>query len=123
MAAEERRRYRRHNVNILASFCVLKAPGIALRRTFDAIIVDMGEWGLSLVTDHSTPIANIIIIEFNLIDARADKRERVMPLKVRGEIVYNMALKDKECRLGVRLIDLDGKSRNSIARFLNHIAQ
>ncbi len=113
----ERRRFNR----VLASFLVVykvaeqtECTKAFKGRDLVAVMNDLSEGGLSMLTNHDIPETCGFLLEFTIInhDAREDKRVRT--IEVRGGVKYKILTPKGERRLGISFDQIDGEDQAAI---------
>jgi c-di-GMP-binding flagellar brake protein YcgR len=107
----ERRRYKRVPVQFIVSYNVLQPQDAFLffgDKDIDGATQDISEGGMALVTNRDIPELSLISLNFNL----------TRPMKMQGEVRYNITLGPSNHRLGICFKDIRREDRSVIAKFV-----
>ena len=107
----ERRRYKRVPVQFTVSYNVLQPQEAFLffgNKNIDGATQDISEGGMALVTNCDIPELSLISLNFTL----------VQPMKMRGEVRYNITLGPSYHRLGICFKDISKEDKSIIAQFV-----
>jgi len=117
----ERRAFKRLRANLTVVFRVDKAAKTRMlieNRDIHATMIDLGEGGLSLLTNYDIPEGSLLSMKFTLF--RVDKEDVSFygPMDILGEIRYCYALSNNEYRLGISFKKISEQDRKEIAIFI-----
>lgn len=119
----ERRKFQRLKVDFTLNYRV-DSPlevrmSIGWDSEVDALMVDLSEGGMAILTNCDIPISSILSINFTLINLTAvSDDERIKKLDITGEVRSNIAIDKTDRRLGVKFIQISQKDKEAIAGFV-----
>jgi c-di-GMP-binding flagellar brake protein YcgR len=122
-SGQERRRFKRVEANFIV-FYKVKSPLTVHMRFGDieinALMLDISEGGMALLTDYDVPALSIVTVRFIMLDDNVHNVEsRTRSIEVKGEVRYNFLIEEKRTyRLGIQFIGLSDEDRNFIANFV-----
>ena len=117
----ERRKYKRLDVNFTVIYRVNKPLEVRMmvgNKEVDALMLNLSEGGMCLLTDYNIPIQTILFIKFTLINLNAYRNERVKSMQIIAEVRYNIVTQSHLYRLGVCFTEIDEKDKTAIIDFL-----
>jgi len=118
----ERRRHKRLKVNFTVIYRVNKPLEVRMvigDKEVHALMMDLSEGGMCILTDYNIPTRTNLFIKFVLINLNAYKDERVKSMEITGEVRYNLAMQDHLYRIGICFTEIDKKDKVAITNFLN----
>jgi c-di-GMP-binding flagellar brake protein YcgR len=118
----DRRRFQRLKVNLDVCFRV-ESP-IALRgmlgdRRIEAILLDIGQGGMALLSPHNIPPEAELVLEFSLF--KTDRMGLVSfsdPIEISGEVRSSILIENGQYRLGISFKALRCGQGNEITDFV-----
>jgi len=116
MPPKEKRKAARIKQNIIVSIKPLR--GVFDVEAIEGIMLDLSRTGMAVLVRKQIPMNTMIVANFKLIDMRDDIPSHIVPVKVTGEVRYDIALKSGEYQLGISFTTLDEKITQVIGRFL-----
>jgi c-di-GMP-binding flagellar brake protein YcgR len=126
-AGVEKRRHERLATNFLIVFKVREPWDVLKRignRELVAIMFDLSEGGMGILTNHDIPLATTLLSRFTLVNPYMDGDSRVRTMEIIGDVSYNVPLPKGEHRLGVCFTQIAHEDRNALDGFitmsLNH---
>ena len=101
----ERRRAKR----VKTTFIVIYKVGYPLQvrmtvreRDINAIMINLSEAGMAILTNYNIPVSTLLLMKFILINENsALDEERVRPMEIAGEVRYSISGERDERRLGI----------------------
>lgn len=119
----DRRRFQRLRLNLTAWYRI-ESP-LFLRNIFgdkeiEAITLDIGKGGISLITKNNIPVWATLIIKFILF--KTDNEGLVSfsdPVEIIGEVRSNILLENNEYRLGICFKQIKKEDRYEIDDFVD----
>lgn len=117
----ERRKFKRLAVNFIVIYRVHQPFEVIMivgNKEINAMMVDLGEGGMALVTEYDVPPDTRLLLRFTLINPYGVTTDRVATMELDGEVRYNVALAKSEHRLGVCFHDVPLKDQRSLASFV-----
>jgi c-di-GMP-binding flagellar brake protein YcgR len=118
----EKRQHKRLKVNFTVIYRVDKPLEVRMMvgdKEVNALMVDLSEGGMCLLTDYNIPTGTVLLIKFTLINLNAYGDGRVKSMQITGEVRYNVINPDHTHRLGIYFMEIDKKDQSAIADFLN----
>lgn len=119
---QERRKNKRLNVNFIVIFQVNRPAHVLMLiggREIDALMLDISETGVALVSNYNIPISTSLAIKFTFINVDAvTEDERVRSMEITGEVRNNTPEDRKEYRLGIVFTHIDPGDKEAIDRFV-----
>lgn len=122
-SGRERRQFKRVRVTFIVIYRVDAPVSVRMmvgNKEVHAIMQDLSEGGIALLTSQRIPVSSALSIEFILFnDTAVSDEDRVRPMYMDGEVRYCLVEKEKETyRLGIRFSNLVEADRNAIADFV-----
>ena len=117
----ERRKHRRLSVNFIVIYRVHQPFEVVMvvgNREISAMMVDLSEGGMALVTEYDIPAETRLLLHFTLINPYGVTADRAKTMEIDGSVRYNIALGKHEHRLGVCFQDVPSDDAQSIASFV-----
>ena len=118
----ERRKFKRLRVNFTVIYQVDKhlvaRMMLGWRKEVEALMIDLSEGGMAILTNYNIPVSTILIIKFTLINLTVSSDKRIRVMRMMGQVRYNMPSEKKEHRLGICFIEIDEEDRKTIADFV-----
>jgi c-di-GMP-binding flagellar brake protein YcgR len=120
---KERRKWQRLKVDFTLNYRV-DAPlevrmSIGWDSEVDALMVDLSEGGMAILTNCDIPASSILSINFTLINLSAiEDDERIKTLSITGEVRSNIIIDKTERRLGIKFIQISQKDKEAIGNFV-----
>ena len=118
---EDKRRSERLEVNFTVTYKVDKPPEIFMMvggQEVYAVMLDLSEGGMAIVTEYNVPAKSILVIHFTLINTAAPEEERTRHMDIVGEVRYNMPYEREEYRLGIKFTQIARDDKAAIAEFV-----
>ncbi|MCX5696009.1 MAG: PilZ domain-containing protein [Candidatus Omnitrophica bacterium] len=84
----------------------------------DALMVNLSDLGVAIITKHNIPVGTQLHIKFNIIDLHLTGEERIRRMDLIGETVSNTAIKDISHRIGIRFDKILEVDKAAIRDFL-----
>lgn len=88
------------------------------KKEVDALILDLSEEGMAILTDRNIPAPSILSMEFTLINLYANEGKRVKTMRISGEVRYSILSKKNNYRLGISFMQIVKKDKDAIANFV-----
>jgi c-di-GMP-binding flagellar brake protein YcgR len=117
----ERRRYKRVKAKFIVTCKVDKSMEFNMcieKREISALMLDLSEKGMALLTVYNIPVSTPMIINFVLINLCVPADDRVRAMEIVGEVRYNVLIEDKEHRLGIYFKHIAEEDQFAIADFV-----
>ena len=118
----ERRKHKRLKVNFLVIYSVRKPIDVIMivgSQVKTAMMLDLSESGMAIVTNYDIPISTILEIKFTLINTHAHDEDRIKTIEIIGQVRYNVQAEKDVHRLGIYFTQITEEDRSAIARFVN----
>ena len=120
----ERRSSKRAKVNFIITYHVEKPLSLrmvmGLEKEFAALMLDLSEEGMGILTAYNIPVDAILSIKFILIDQNVNN-EKFIKIALFGRVCYNLVLEKGERRLGICFTKIDKEDKLRITDFVNRI--
>jgi len=121
-ASRERRRHKRIRARFIVTYKVNEPLEVVLvinKREISALMLDLSESGMALVSGVDIPAQTIMLMNFTLINTAAfQESQKVRIMDIKGEVRYNLMISNKEHRLGIRFTRISDDDREAIASFV-----
>lgn len=86
----------------------------------DALMVDLSEGGMAILTSCDIPVGSVLSINFTLINLTAiEDEERIKTLSIAGEVRSNFRVDQADRRLGIKFVQINQKDKAAIAEFVS----
>ena len=121
----ERRQHKRVEVNFTLVYQVDKPLTFRMTigsRKIDALMLDLSESGMSILTVYNLPISAILLMRLTLIGAHPHDDNRSITIEMTGEVRYNMLVRGNERRVGILFTKIEDKDKNILAYFVEKIS-
>ena len=119
---DERRKFRRIRARFLVVYKIKEPLEVTItinKREISALMLDLSEGGMALVTECDIPSASILLMNFTLINtALSDDKKRIRTMDIYGEVRYNLPIERKEHRLGVYFTRISEEDKAAIKDFV-----
>ena len=117
----ERRKHKRLKANFIVIYQVRKPVKVIMfveDKEINAVMLDLSEGGMAILTDYDLPTTTTLHTRFTLINIYAHKDARVKSMKIVGEICNNLFIEKTGYRLGIRFVDISEEDKLSIFEFV-----
>jgi len=118
----ERRKFKRVKANFIVIYKIsypLQTRMMIGDTEVHAVMSNLSENGMALLTNYNIPFATSLAMKFILINENAiSDTERIKQIEVNGEVRYSMWSERGECRLGICFTDISEADRRTIANFV-----
>ncbi|MBN2120554.1 MAG: PilZ domain-containing protein [Candidatus Omnitrophica bacterium] len=117
----ERRESERLEVHFILVYEVHKPLEVRMfigKREVDALMLDLSEGGMAILTNYDIPIETFLSIKFTLINPNEIDDKRVTLIEIMGQVRYNVLSDKDEYRLGICFTNIDEQSKKAIAGFI-----
>lgn len=84
-----------------------------------AIMIDLSQDGMAILTEKNIPALSVLAINFNLINEFEKKENQEKPMELEGEVRYNIFLQERAYRLGISFTKISKKDKDEITNFIN----
>jgi len=91
---------------------------LGLADDINAVMVNLSDSGMALITSQDIPILTQLYIKFDLIDLRLEGEERRRHIEMTGEVVSNVISADGSYRLGLRFDNLSDHDKITLNSFV-----
>ena len=95
---------------------------LGLNEQIDALMVNLSDSGMAIITKHDIPLGIGLSMRFNIIDLRLDGDARWKKMEITAEVVSNVILPDSgqvvSHRIGMRFINISSKDKIVIRDFV-----
>jgi len=118
----ERRRHKRLKIHLEAVFRINRPPFARIsigEKEIPAVVLDLSEGGIAVLTEHDIPVASQLSIELILDNPRHKTGVKLHEtIKVKGTVRYNVVTEKGIHRLGIAFEELDEEGREKISNFV-----
>ena len=123
----EKRKSQRVNVEFIITYKVEKLAQLdktiqvqmkVSSEEINAIMLDLSESGMAILSSYDIPISTTLLIKFTLINLLATDEERISSIEVSGKVCSNVILKESEHRLGISFIQVTEERKAAIINFI-----
>lgn len=122
----DRRKFKRVNASFLITYRIREPIEIVMkvgRIEADAVMSDLSEGGMAVLTTHDIPASTILSIKFTLIDTtKVDQNDRMKLVEAIGDVRYNFLSNKRDHRLGIQFTQISEKDKCEIANFVSRIS-
>jgi len=84
----------------------------------EAIMLDLSELGMAIITKYDLPIGTQLHVKFNIIDLHLTGEERRRHMELPADIVSNVFIPKSSHRIGVRFSRISDEDRRAIRDFV-----
>jgi c-di-GMP-binding flagellar brake protein YcgR len=84
----------------------------------DALMLNLSELGMAIVTKHDIPSATELYMNFIIIDLRSEGEKRIHHMEIVGLVVSNSVCPDGSHRLGIRFDKISDEDKQAIRDFV-----
>jgi c-di-GMP-binding flagellar brake protein YcgR len=120
----ERRKYRRVKVSLTVAFRKNEVPNVRIRDDKgenDAVMVDISEGGIAVITTVNVLVGSELLIRFTLLDTSGEMKGFYGDFKLLGKVTSNIIVNKDSYRLGIAFLNVDDRLRQDITNFVNII--
>ena len=117
----ERRKFKRLKANFIVIYRVDKPLEVVMvvgTREITALMLDMSEGGMAILTGYNIPMQTIIYLKFTLINPYVFTDDRIRTMEITGEVRYNARLENNEYRLGIYFMRISDEDKAAIVSFV-----
>jgi c-di-GMP-binding flagellar brake protein YcgR len=118
----ERRKSERIDVAFTLTYSVEKSYilhiSLGLIDNVEAIMVNLSESGMAIITNYDIPKGAQLYIKFNLINMRLSGDDRWRFMKITGDTVSNVILPDENHRIGIQFNKITDEDKAAIRNFV-----
>ena len=122
LEGSERRKSERIDVAFTLTYSVEKSyilhVSLGLVDNVEAVMVNLSDLGMAIITNYDIPRGAQLYIKFNLINMRLSGDERWRFMKITGEAVSNVSLPDENHRIGIRFNKISEEDKSAIRNFV-----
>jgi len=83
----------------------------------DALMLNLSDLGVALITKYNIPVGTQLYIKFNIIDLRLVGEERRKHIEVIGKVVSNVPLASMSHRIGIHFEKISERDKAAIRDF------
>lgn len=122
-AGAERRRHKRVKVSFILNYsCGAGANSgmIPLGQQVDAMMLDLCEGGVAILTNQDLPLSSSLGMKFTLMNYKSfNKDDRTKIIEARGKVCYSNFLGRQGYRVGVAFTSISDSDRSAISEFVD----
>ncbi len=120
------RQERRRSERIDASFTLIYSVenpyslriSLGLSDDIDAIMLNLSELGMAIITKHDLPVGTKLYIKFSIIDLRLEGEERRKHMEMAAQTVSNILMPKSTHRIGIRFDRISEENKRAINNFV-----
>ena len=119
--SRDQRRFKRIKVNLSVIYRLARPAAIRLligNKEVKATMLDLSEGGISVLTNYDIPKVTALLIKFILFKIENNDVCFYGPMKIGGEVRYNMPLGGNEYRLGICFKKINKLDKSEITNFV-----
>jgi len=121
-AGSEKRRSKRLKAHFTLIYQVNKPPTVVMNigygREIEALMLDLSEGGMAIITNYDIPKDSVLLIKFTLINRALEGDNRIIKMDMTGVVCYNSLSENEEHRLGIHFTQISEKDRKAIMDFI-----
>ncbi len=91
---------------------------LGFTNSIDALMLDLSDLGMAIITRHDLPVGTQLCIKFNIIDLHLEGDARWQPMEITGQTVSNILLPDSSHRIGMRFDRISEADKLAISNFV-----
>jgi len=117
----DRRKFKRLQVSFIVFYKVdspLHVRMLIGEREVNAIMLDLSESGMGILTNYKMPESTLLSIKFILVNERTISKERVRSMEIKGQVRYSALAEKGAYRIGIHFTDISEDDRDAIAYFV-----
>ncbi len=118
----ERRKSERIDAAFTLSYNIEKSytlrVNLGVIGSVDALMVDLSDIGMAIITNYEIPKGAQLYIKFDLINTRLSGDDRWRSMKITGETVSNVKLEGENYRIGIRFNRVSEEDKEAIRNFV-----
>jgi len=119
--SREQRKFKRVRVNLSVIYRLARPAAMRLligNKEVKATMLDLSEGGISVLTNYDIPKVAALLIKFTLFKIENSDVCFYGPMKIGGEVRYNLPLGGNEYRLGICFKKINKQDKSEIANFV-----
>ncbi len=117
----EKRKFARTKVKFIVYYEVDKPIKVSMwvgDEEINALMLDLSEAGMAIVTNYDIPAETVLLIKFTLINLYADQEKKVKLINMTGEVCNSTLVENDEHRLGISFTEISEEDKSAIADFV-----
>ncbi len=122
LEGKERRQSERMDVAFTLTYSLEKSYtlhiSLGLVDNVEAVMVNLSDLGMAIITNYDIPRGAQLYIKFNLINMRLSGDDRWRFMRITGEAVSNVTLADENHRVGIRFNKISKEDKEAISNFV-----
>ncbi len=120
----DRRKYKRIRVNFMTVYKSedpLEKIKISQDKEIYALMLDLGEAGMAVLTEYNIPVATLLDLKFVLpVRNRITNLNQPVSIVVKGKVRYSKAMGQDGFRIGILFTEIGAGDRSLIKDFVNN---
>lgn len=118
---KNRRMSKRGDAAFVLTYTVQRPYGLRIGLGLvDAIMLDLSDSGMALITKFDLPVDAQLSLNFNLMNLNLSGEKRLKRLEITGTIVSNFGLPKGDYRIGVHFDSLSNEDKDAINNFIKN---
>ncbi len=119
---DDRRRHSRVNASFVVTYRLgkpLEVSFVIEKRQVTALMIDLSQEGMALLTAYNMPEATVLFINFTLINMSASNEEdKIKTMDLIAEVRYSRPAPKNEYRLGISFSRISKEDGQTISDFV-----
>ena len=95
---------------------------LGLMDEVNALMLNLSDSGMAIITKHDIPLATALSIKFNIIDLRLAGDERWRKMEIIAEVISNVKSTEQGSRashrIGLRFVNISNSDKQAISDFV-----
>jgi c-di-GMP-binding flagellar brake protein YcgR len=116
---KERRKFRRIKVDFTVIYQVDKPLTVRViigwDKEIEALMLDLSEEGMALLTNYDIPQKSELLMHFTLINLTQGQDKRIRTMRILGQVRYSVPVGANEHRLGIYFVRVTPDDRKAIS--------
>jgi len=122
-SGSEKRTSKRLRANFTLYYQVNKPPTVVMDigygREIEALMLDLSDGGMAILTNIDIPVDTVLLIKFTLINRALKDDNRIIKVDMTGMVCYNRLLENEEHRLGIQFTRISDHDKKAISEFVS----
>ena len=121
-SGSDKRASKRLKANFTLYYQVNKPPTVVMNigygREIEALMLDLSDGGMAILTNMDIPVDTVLLIKFTLINRALKDDNRIIKVGMTGVVCYNRLLENEEHRLGIQFTNINEQDKKAISEFV-----
>jgi c-di-GMP-binding flagellar brake protein YcgR len=123
-SGDERRKFKRIKVSFTLVYSIDSSLSESMmiqgHNAIDALMVDLNQEGMAILTENDIALGTIIILKFTLIDFSEDSEAGTNNMDMLAKVVSNTKINEGEYRVGLYFTQISRENKVRIAEFIRN---